>query len=550
MATYYIGPSGNNANPGTAASPKALSFINSLIAGDEALLLGGTYRQQLKITNRIGTAANRIYIAAADATPVIIDGGWDGTTWPTLFSGANYVNMYRYNSLLSIENSEWLDISGINVRNSSGQGIDITMSKNIILYDCTSDNTFGGALLVKGNNSTPGVWYGPHHVYDCEFTDVTLAYVWHKQTAPDGTTFVNSIQTGVGITDYVENVTVERCVIHRCGAEGMVAGRNSRFIKLIDCDAVDTRHTGFYFQCSRNSLMDRCLLLNTDAFVTAQGGRQEGFLFNDEQESLDAPFNSHTSQDNIIRNSIAVNSFLGVRFGSSSNMVRHTLENNSFINCERPYSAQNIQAALTRATPAGNIVQNNLLYNNGVAGSNGQPYTSGFTFRDNLFFGTTVPANANGAGTLTSNPQLASPNGPYSYPINIENFRPLAASPAVDAGFANSLTLDHTKRTRSGAPDIGALEFAAATAAPVANFFASQTSGNAPLTVAFTDTSVPASGTTITAWEWEYSTNGTTWTQFSTAQNPTFNFPTGCYQVRLTVTDSAGATNTKVMTGS
>ena len=67
---------------------------------------------------------------------------------------------------------------------------------------------------------------------------------------------------------------------------------------------------------------------------------------------------------------------------------------------------------------------------------------------------------------------------------------------------------------------------------PVANFTGTPTSGTAPLTVSFSDSSTGSP----TSWSWDFGDGGT-----STAQNPsyTYNNP-GDYTVTLTVTNSAG----------
>ncbi len=78
--------------------------------------------------------------------------------------------------------------------------------------------------------------------------------------------------------------------------------------------------------------------------------------------------------------------------------------------------------------------------------------------------------------------------------------------------------------------------------APVADFTASPTTGPAPLPVTFTDqsTNLP------TSWAWDFDNNGTT---DSTAQNPTYTYPTpGTYTVRLTATNATGS-NAKTKTG-
>ncbi|MCK9593389.1 MAG: PKD domain-containing protein [Methanoregula sp.] len=73
---------------------------------------------------------------------------------------------------------------------------------------------------------------------------------------------------------------------------------------------------------------------------------------------------------------------------------------------------------------------------------------------------------------------------------------------------------------------------------PVAGFFTDVTSGPAPLSIKFTDTST---GTGITAWMWDFNND---WVIDSTAQNPSFVYTVpGTYSVNLTVTNSAGSDN-------
>jgi PKD repeat protein len=79
----------------------------------------------------------------------------------------------------------------------------------------------------------------------------------------------------------------------------------------------------------------------------------------------------------------------------------------------------------------------------------------------------------------------------------------------------------------------------AAPSAPVANFAGIPTTGNAPLSVTFTDSST----NTPTSWSWTFGDGGT-----STAQNPTHIYSGGTYTVSLTATN-AGGSNTSTRAG-
>ena len=75
----------------------------------------------------------------------------------------------------------------------------------------------------------------------------------------------------------------------------------------------------------------------------------------------------------------------------------------------------------------------------------------------------------------------------------------------------------------------------AAPVTPVAAFSANTTSGVAPLTVAFTDTSTGA----VTSWAWDFTNDGTV---DATTKNATHTYASaGTYTVNLTVTNAAGS---------
>ncbi len=77
---------------------------------------------------------------------------------------------------------------------------------------------------------------------------------------------------------------------------------------------------------------------------------------------------------------------------------------------------------------------------------------------------------------------------------------------------------------------------------PVANFTGTPTSGTAPLTVQFTDTSTNAP----TSWAWDFDNNGTL---DSTAKNPSWVYANpGTYSVKLTATNGGGS-DVEIKTG-
>ncbi len=67
-ATYYVSPTGSSSNPGTEASPWSLSKANaSLVAGDTAILMDGTYGSVRIQPSNSGTAGNPITYRAQNS---------------------------------------------------------------------------------------------------------------------------------------------------------------------------------------------------------------------------------------------------------------------------------------------------------------------------------------------------------------------------------------------------------------------------------------------------------------------------------------------------
>ncbi|HEY8699878.1 MAG TPA: PKD domain-containing protein [Arthrobacter sp.] len=115
---------------------------------------------------------------------------------------------------------------------------------------------------------------------------------------------------------------------------------------------------------------------------------------------------------------------------------------------------------------------------------------------------------------------------------NINNVTTTKQSVNSTTGIVAMASNDVTKRYWFSDRPLGS---APAPTAPVAAFSASPTSGTAPLSVTFTDTSTGSP----TSWSWTFGDGGT-----STAQNPTHTYSAaGTYTAQLTASNSSGSTS-------
>ncbi len=114
-----------------------------------------------------------------------------------------------------------------------------------------------------------------------------------------------------------------------------------------------------------------------------------------------------------------------------------------------------------------------------------------------------------------------------------------AQNPTYTYNTAGTYTVTLTATNSCGSDTETKVDYITVTCTPpVADFNGSPTSGDAPLTVNFTDASTGA-----TSWSWDFGDGGT-----STAQNPSYTYNTaGTYTVTLIATNSCGTdTATKV----
>jgi len=117
-------------------------------------------------------------------------------------------------------------------------------------------------------------------------------------------------------------------------------------------------------------------------------------------------------------------------------------------------------------------------------------------------------------------------------------------SPSFTYSAAGTYTVRLTATNAAGSDAEIKTSYITVSPAPVAGFTADPQSGIAPLPVTFTD----ASTGPITSRSWEFRNATTGWTQYATSPDPSYNFPAGTYDIRLTVTGPGGS-STRTETG-
>ncbi len=149
------------------------------------------------------------------------------------------------------------------------------------------------------------------------------------------------------------------------------------------------------------------------------------------------------------------------------------------------------------------------------------------------------PASGCAPLTVQFEPSVSGGTPPYAYLWDLDGSRSTLANPVhtYDAGtYTVTLTVTDSYGCSTTHSEPG---YITVYALPTARFAADPSSGFVPLTVQFSDLSIPADAP-IAQWYWDFGDGGA-----STQQNPSYTYrEPGVYTVTLTVTDQFGCSDT------
>lgn len=594
MATYYVnGSGGSNGNPGTTGSPWAtLAYANAQIAaGDTVKVRTATYYESLILaknnvtfeadTGHTPTIDGRYSAAlfgasgyktsngtqpSANELPCMNDANANLGNW--VVPGAN-INTSGYSNITQL-NAPGTKIKGFVIRNVAGRA-GAMKGNNSTYEDCVIDFTYGGAITIDGACQNG-------KVHGCTITRASMKAFdpGAPGAGPD------SVQTTLICGG--KDIIIEENTIAYCYGEGISADKGS-VRPIIRYNTVHTcGHWCMGFNFTSGARIYGNVSYWCDNLVTTMGKKTPGDLFvgGSERASETEPREAY-SPDVWIYNNLFVGGKRGFLLGGDGRPVQFV---NSYIGYntvvgydvaidpkkgDKPVFTW---ASLTAAPHKDTLVENNILIALGsrpLASCNNK---GSVTWRHLLANGA-LPGPMAGAGSIitaktantlvnagaaisgtynpksTSLPSVATTFNPANYDLSSSSG---AIGRASNRGNITGLTnpaiaIDRYGFGRSdlnaGAGryyDIGADEYDAnsppvETPTITASFNRTPSSGIAPLTVNFTDTSVVTGSAAITGWSWNFG-DGTT----STSQNPTKVYSAaGTYTVVLTITDSVNS---------
>ncbi|NIQ10002.1 MAG: PKD domain-containing protein [Gammaproteobacteria bacterium] len=573
MAYYYVdGDSGNDNNSGTSVDSAwktfsyAIGSTSPVTAGDTVYLREtnagynpSTGKNNFTISKNGRSGSPITFKNYSTETPTI-NGGF---IYPTNSAVAN-VNprdgtTSYWGALVNITGA-YIVWDGINITESVGRGLLIQYTNNVTVQNCK---------IYWNRMENIQSYYSDWVTIDNVEAYEAGCFARYSRSVPDHPGCI----TGVGNN----NTTVQNCVIHSNFTEGILFDGNwgaSSGITIQDNIIYDCAWGKIYVHAMSNAIIQRNV-----SFVTLSerlnpfyGSGGIGISISSQEQPVDGKTNQSIDGVKVVNNIIG-GSMIDIRGFTNSGgiakpLINLTVANNTVVAGTSCRTKQAIRLQPPSVDDV--IIKNNIFY--GYDSSTSVYDAGGMSSIDFDYnwWGTTPDSRAAGANDggpgdpglvdATWTPDI-DPSGTYgalrayrSLPSTfaISNYALDTGGSAINAGadltseFATSPAADNKdywETVRSATWDIGAHEYGGVST-PTATITPDVSTGNAPLTVAFTGGA--SGGTSPYTYYWDFGTGDT-----STTQSPSYTFQDyGTYTVTLTVTDSSteGLTGTDTQT--
>ncbi len=428
------------------------SAINSTQSGQTICVRAGTYHENIRIAN----SKSGITVMAYPGERPVID-------------GRHTLPATQYEGLVRIAGSG-VTFDGFEVRNSAHRGVLVgrTTTSSPQVHDVVVRNLIITGSMNSGINVNGTVDARPRNVL------IENNVVHSNLLKNTGKSIGGSAVSFVG----AENSIARGNHVYHNRGEGVVSDRWSIDITIEDNVVYDNRAANIYLINTERPLVQRNLVFctdNRDYWLGSPPNERagDGLIIRDEAFS-NLSTRPGPSSGQVIINNIVVG--CGTNFHISSQIPGGGLNNglvanNTFVNAQgdNRYYVANVKFE-SRASYKNSRFVNNLMLQStpgNVAGmaiiGQQQADLSTFTMANNLY--STQPGKnwpANETGRLIIDPKLANPVRPQMGSLpDPANYRITAASPAINAGLGvDRVVTDFFQRNRTGAPDIGAFEFA------------------------------------------------------------------------------------------
>jgi hypothetical protein len=437
---YYVSPTGNDANPGTASAPfKTFAKANSVLtAGSTLNIYAGTYNEQLKIS-KSGTSSAWITVKPLSGT-VVIDMKNAATFGLNL--AASYVT-----------------VSGLEIRNSGDICVNIVGSNltvdGLVVHECASHG-------INANNSSQ-VKILNSRVYRTVLSNASRSI---------------SSGWGSGIKVRVsDNVLIQGNTVYNNYGEGM--GTRGTNVTIRANTVYDNFSVNIYTN-SENALIERNFV-----YCTPNSGYERDGLpaigIGMAEEYFDG-WGARLKNAQVINNIVAFCKH-GVRYSGADDRLTGGGLKNATIAYNTFYGSTNSALSIVyESAQSGSLIANNIIWQaQDKLSTVDNPI--GLTFKNNLW--KVLPSTA----VRSSGDKVGDPKFAVTPAYAPESYRPSSSSPAAASASDIGISNDFFARSRGPSFDIGAIQFATSSTTSILQ----ATVTSIPPTIAPTNTLLPSS---------------------------------------------------------
>ncbi len=419
-AAFFVSPNGSDANPGTWEQPWRTigKAARTAKAGDLVYIRAGTYNESAHFVTS-GTAASPIQIMAYPGEQPVMEGkktsGGEGS------------------ALLWIE-GDYIDASGIEVRNSPYYGILVLGSYDTVENMYVHHSSSTGILITRGHGSlvqNNRIW-------------------WNSAMNQDG----RASYYGAGVSAALAGVsyaTIRRNTVWENWGEGISTFRADRTV-IEENTVHDNFSANIYISDSTNILCQRNLIYMDPASSLYGSGDQVGIMMGDET------YNPPSANITIINNVAVGNhdNFMWWQGNKGGGMLNVLIANNTFVNGTGDPTHGEGGVTICKGDHQNVRFENNLVQQDGDLPVIATIQMPGVSYSHNLW--SKKPYTAASSPTdVTGDPRLARAGGNA---FAAQWYKLSASSPAINRGQAlPEVTVDYFGKARDSRPDMGAAEY-------------------------------------------------------------------------------------------
>jgi parallel beta-helix repeat protein len=445
-ATYYVSASGNDNNPGTIESPfKTIQkAVDLATAGTTIYVREGTYVEVVSIHGKKGVPPAPIRLLAYPGETPVID-------------GQRTIPSNEFAGLLSIDNSEYIEVNGFNISNSAGRGVYARNGTQIKLLNNYIDYSERMGITIKTNHSL----IENNHIYQCGQTNYG-----GKARAEEHRSW-----PGILMVDRTHDVTVRGNIVSHSWGEGIIDLISENTI-IEDNIVWNAYALGIYLDNSAHSKVRRNLIYFDNDSLYWRSIRD--YRISGTTPAIGIQIGNEKYSDNTtakgiaqeITNNLVYNARVGFAFHfydlADTRLTDVLIANNTFVDTH--LEPIQIAAARNGHKNSNTRIVNNIFVRRDDGALAWAGSMEGLTFSHNLW-AQSVPTQFSSPDDIVGDPHLFRTGGfTTTGELEPEFFALQSSSPAINKGLSlTEVTDDFFGNPRNGSPDIGGLEFDPAT---------------------------------------------------------------------------------------